>query len=325
MAHRTESRSTVVIGRQYDAELSAESSGAAGQPVDVVYIAGYGHSGSTILNILLNQHAGILGAGELFRLASAWQSNEYCSCGSRLPQCELWSKIVHRWSDLAETDPIRDYGPLQAAAEAKWAGATRDVAMYERLTRSLFAAAREVSGKSLIVDASKVPQRASALSRVDGINLYIVHLVRDARGVAWSMRRRLPQDIAAGLQTEKRGRSVARTALHWMASNIGVERLLSRLEPRRVQRITYERFVTAPGPALESIGDLCGVDLSDLSATVDANTPLRAGHVMAGNRLRMSGATVLRPDFRWQKDLPVFQRRLLELACLPLLHRYGYL
>lgn len=294
-------------------------------PAEVLYIAGYGHSGSTILNILLGQHEKVLGAGELFRLASAWQHNEYCSCGKPLPQCQLWRAIVDRWSTLARTDPIRDYPACQVACETRLPLAKHERSAYAHLTRSLFAAAREVSGKSLIVDASKLPQRARALMRVDGLEVRLVHLVRDARGVAWSLRHRLPKNLAAGLQSEKRGKSVVRTALLWAESNLGAERAVRQLGPARASRITYEDFVTDPTAALAVMGEMCGIDFSALSAGLARGDPLSTNHVMAGNRLRMNGGTALRPDFRWRQQLPWSQRRLIETLCAPLLYRYGYL
>src|SRR3712207_8630396 len=48
-----------------------------------------------------------------------------------------------------------------------------------------------VSGKPVIVDSSKSPARALALGMVPGIDLYVVHLVRDGRGVATSLRKTL--------------------------------------------------------------------------------------------------------------------------------------
>ena len=54
------------------------------KPVRVVYIAGYGRSGTTILDIALGQHSVVMGAGEITALTRhVWQENEYCACGAR--------------------------------------------------------------------------------------------------------------------------------------------------------------------------------------------------------------------------------------------------
>ena len=70
----------------------------------VVYIVGYGRSGSTILDIILGQHADIFSAGELRNLTTrAWQGNEYCSCQSSLQSCPFWSEVMALWfSDIGK-------------------------------------------------------------------------------------------------------------------------------------------------------------------------------------------------------------------------------
>jgi hypothetical protein len=298
------------------------------EPLRVVYVAGYGHSGSTLLNILLGQVPRVMGAGELFRLAgAAWPKGEFCSCGRTLPTCPVWSEVVHLWSQGVGGDAISSYRRLQQACEG-WPApvAGREVwADYARHTTGLFMAIREVTGRSIVIDSSKLPGRARALARVPGIDLRLVHLVRDGRGVAWSMRRRLARDPQAGVQAAKRARSVLRTGLLWMSTNLAVERTARGLGERRAMRLAYEELVADPALALDRLGGTLGTDLSPLAAQLVVGEPLAAGHVMAGNRLRMDGALRLRADLDWQAQLPVGQRRLFEQLCRPVLRRYGYL
>lgn len=293
----------------------------------VVYIAGYGHSGSTLLNIMLGQAPEVVGAGELFRLAgAAWPREELCSCGEALPRCPVWRAIVDHWQAHAGGDAVARYHRLQRACEG-WPMPTRHGGLWQDYvghTLALFAAIGAVTGRSIIVDSSKVPRRARALARIPETDLRLVHLVRDGRGVAWSMRRRMARDPRAGIQAGKRERSVIRTALMWMGTNLAVERTARTLGPARALRITYEDLAGDPAATLARLAPLLAADLSLLSRMVAAGEPLAAGHVMAGNRLRMHGALRLRPDLEWQGRLPVEQRRLVERLCRPLLRRYGY-
>lgn len=294
----------------------------------VIYIAGYGHSGSTLLNILLGQLPEVMGAGELFRLAgAAWPRQEFCSCGRSLPDCEVWRTIVDRWSEHAGDGAVARYHGLQRACE-RWLLPARRSALWQDYvghTLGLLTAIQEVTGRTLIVDSSKVPGRARALARIPGIDLRLVHLVRDGRAVVWSMRRRLERDPRAGVQALKRERSVLRTALMWTGTNLIVEHASQALGGGRAIRITYEELMGDPGATLGRLGPLLEADLAPIAARLAAGEPLAAGHVMAGNRLRMHGTLQLRPDHEWQRQLPADQQRLVERLCRPILHRYGYL
>jgi hypothetical protein len=134
----------------------------------------------------------------------------------------------------------------------------------------------------------------------------------------------MARDPRAGVQAGKHERSVIRTALLWMGTNLVVERTARVLGAERAVRITYEDLAGEPTATLARLGPLLGADLSSLSRMLAEGEPLAAGHVMAGNRLRMHGALQLRPDLEWQGHLPVEQRRLVERLCRPVLRRYGY-
>jgi hypothetical protein len=48
----------------------------------------------------------------------------------------------------------------------------------------------ETSGKSFIVDSSKLPKRLSYLMRLDDLDVYPVHLIREPKGQIHSVRRK---------------------------------------------------------------------------------------------------------------------------------------
>lgn len=298
------------------------------EPVRVLYIAGYGHSGSTLLDIVLGQHREVMGAGELFRLAgAAWREGEPCSCGEALPDCPVWRAIVRGWEARAGSGVIAAYGRLQARCEARLAvlpAGAADLRAYRTLSLALFRSIREVTGRTVVVDSSKLPSRAAALAQTPGIDLRLLHLVRDGRGVAWSMRRRMARDPKAGLQAEKRGRSAVRTGLAWMLTNLAAERVARSLPAHASLRLRYESLLADPAATLAAVGALAGVGMEDVARAIAAGTPVAPGHVMAGNRLRMAGTLRLRADSEWQRLFPAGQRRLIEGLCRPVLRRYGY-
>lgn len=72
-----------------------------GGPMTVIYIAGLGHSGSTLLQQLLAGHPDIVGLGEigqqveklLLEPASA-AGQEPCSCGAAMGECLFWGELI---------------------------------------------------------------------------------------------------------------------------------------------------------------------------------------------------------------------------------------
>ena len=87
----------------------------------IVYIAGYGRSGSTLLERILATHHSIEGLGEtssIFRSLS--QEDAYCSCGDLVLQCPVWGPTLSHfqrqlrghWSAWAKTQKHFEAFPL---------------------------------------------------------------------------------------------------------------------------------------------------------------------------------------------------------------------
>jgi hypothetical protein len=296
---------------------------------------GLGRSGSTVLDSVLGNHPSLVNLGELRYLANAgWMRNEYCACGERVLDCAFWSQVRERWSRLADGAGPAELWRLQSAIErrrgrlglsAEPARPREDFETYGQWTVALFRAIRQTAGRPVLVDSSKIPARALALSRLDGLDVRIVHLVRDGRGVAWSLRKPLPADPEKGVARAIPGRPVLRTALGWCAVNHLAERVARSLGPQRVLRVRYEDFVTDPLRSLGEIGELLGLDLRPLAQRAAQGEALAIGHTVAGNRLRMAGSLRLRLDETWKEGLSRRDERLFRLVAGRFLRRYGYI
>ena len=61
----------------------------------VVYIAGYGRSGSTVLERMLDLHDSIVASGELCNLFAVLAGgNRRCACGAQLESCVFWGRVI---------------------------------------------------------------------------------------------------------------------------------------------------------------------------------------------------------------------------------------
>jgi hypothetical protein len=65
---------------------------AVAGPATLVFIASAGHSGSTLLDLLLGNHSGISSAGEMNRL-TLHAADRVCACGATVIGCSFWNSV----------------------------------------------------------------------------------------------------------------------------------------------------------------------------------------------------------------------------------------
>jgi len=297
--------------------------------VKVLYIAGWGRSGTTIVDNVFNSYKRVFSTGELFYL---WQrgmlNRRKCGCGQLFQRCLLWLEILdvafgdrmpdpdhvvdlQRQAIRVRHTPALAGGPLSPAAEE-----------YLGIYTRLYHAIADVTGADLIVDSSKVPSGAAVLTRMPGIEPYLLHMIRDPRAVAHSWTLALPPpETRGGALIQQRAVS---STVHWVIRNALTERL-SRVFPARHARLRYEDFVARPRAVIEEVLALTGTDPVDGPFVDDTTVRLEPNHTIAGNPSRFrTGAIALRLDERWRADQHLAPRLTSTALALPLLHHYGY-
>jgi hypothetical protein len=179
----------------------------------------------------------------------------------------------------------------------------------------------EVTGADVIVDSSKRPSNAACLRLMPGVDPYLLHVVRDPRGVAYSRLRRKKNPDGAG---EMPVISSRYSALDWVATNVAAEDV-THAEPHRSMLLRYEDFVSEPKETIRRIAARIGKDLSPNPFVDEHTVDLGSNHTVSGNPDRFDrGLISLRPDVAWMDRLSAFDRRLTTSLTLPLLLRYGY-
>ncbi|NMC21299.1 MAG: sulfotransferase [Thermogutta sp.] len=313
----------------------------------VVFILGTGRSGSTVLDLLLGAHPDIQGVGELCNVVrGGWIGGQYCSCGRRTPECDFWQAVREQWRQESGGADPRHYEYLLQAFEQRRLSALRlawtrrpdhltlparsgaEFRDYAEQTAALFRAIAAVSGRSIIVDSSKNPVRALALLRMDRdlgrIDLRLIHLVRDVRGFAWSNRKSFRKDEAKGVQADTSGRAIWRSALAWVFVNLASDYVRRGHDRRRTLLLKYEDLTSRPENALQALAGVVGVTADPWLEMLHAATPLRPGHVVAGNRVRMEREIRLRPDLEWQSRLSPADKRVCWMLAGWKAALYGY-
>lgn len=303
-------------------------------PLRVVYIAGVGRSGSTVLDSVLGNHPLIQSVGELSRLSTdAWIQNFYCSCGKRSDECPFWSAVRESWCSVNGGLTVQEYNAIQGEVENfhQWPSMLRQswkdsraFRVYAEQTLLLLRAIQSVSGCSVIVDSSKAVERALALSLIPDVDLRIIQLVRDPRGVVWSHKKAFAKDVEHGLPRDIRPQPAWRAALYWCRINMHADWLRRRLGPEKALFLRYEDFMLDTPSALKTIGSFVGIDLENVQHTINDGGKLYFDHTIAGNRVRMKGELKLKYDQEWRQKLSIRDQRVTELLTGWLMARYGY-
>jgi len=301
----------------------------------VLFIAGWGRSGSTLLDRMLGQVPGVFSAGEL---RDIWQrgvlQDRLCGCGAPFRECDVWRKVGEvafgGWDelDVAQAQALR--AKLDRPWATPWLVGSRvspisddEVARYVALLARLYAAIVEVTGARVIVDSSKIATFAMLVRQVPDVELRTVHLVRDPRGVVHSWRKQVIREDGGGRDAMVRYGVVGASA-RYLAYN-GLAHGLRLAGPYRFLR--YEDLLAAPRDTVARILGFAGIATpgDTLGFLRDNEVALEPNHTVDGNPMRLEhGPVQLRRDEAWRTGLPAADRRVVEVLTAPLARAYGY-
>jgi hypothetical protein len=257
----------------------------------VIYIAGTSHSGSTLLDLMLNAHPAIFSAGEVLKLNRQLginhprkQTSVPCSCGApSLWQCPVWSRVDARTREtagksLADLDML-DFGETDAAMA----------------NAIVFKAIADVTEKNFVVDSSKLPKRLAYLMRLAELDVYPVHIVRDPKGQINSV-------------TRKHGGFLK----HIFRYELIHEQIRRTLKSVPHSVVHYEDLVRDPAGTLASILQPLGLDFDPRQlALAEAEK-----HEVAGNHVRFDAKSELVLDEGWKESLSPLRQRTIDLGTL---------
>ena len=174
---------------------------------------------------------------------------------------------------------------------------------YRRVTEKLFRAIADTAGATYVVDTSHFPLRARELQALDGVDLYLLFLVRDPETVVASYVREISRHEVA----ERRLRILATNANLWLTHLLSLAVFL-RQPPQRRMFLRYEDFVAHPQEVLEQI-----LRQVDSPAAIPDLTSLRTGVPLVGNKLIRREVVAL----TGASGVPVRRSRLTRLLQLP--------
>lgn len=260
----------------------------SGTTPQIIYIAGFERSGSTILDIMIGNMENHCSVGELsFYPVNGIVDNEFCSCGSRVLDCSFWKRVTLRWNAERKLS-IEHYNRIHwnnfrnkrfFHLMKNLSFPDKDFNTFIADTRILYEIIWEENGGQVIVDSSKSPYRLLLLKKA-GFAPRVIHVLRKISGVLYSSQKVLKRDPTKGIEKDLGNRSPMNVVITWFVNKIWVERFSAGLN-RTV--IRYENFIQLPESELGKIEPLSDAYRSLLAQ----NGPFKALHLVAGGRIRM--------------------------------------
>ncbi len=316
--------------------MNGRSDETAARP-RVLFIGGIGRSGTTVLERSLGTDPRVVSLGEVTHL---WQRSlldgELCGCGLAFRECEFWRRVGDQgfggWDrvDAARLVDLKDrldrsrHTPRYAtgAGAAKWRD---DLQEYADHYRRVYSAALEVSGAQVAIDSSKQASLPHILLG-QGIDLSVLHCVRDSRAVAYSWMQKVtrPEGRAGEERQYMKQYSPATIAGKWNLHNAVVDALA--LRGHRPLRLRYEDWVDDPVGSVARVLAFAGLAVEGDSGRIGATwVDLAPAHTCSGNPMRFTvGRVDIRRDQRWEQGLSRRDRTLVTALTWPFLLRYGY-
>jgi hypothetical protein len=321
----------------------------------LAYILAASHSGSTLLSMLLGSHPRIATVGELKLSPRAMGeiSRYRCSCGKFIRQCSFWQKVkagmASRGFVFDIADARTDYravdsryaqrllGPLH---RGKFLESFRDVALglspawrkwlpeIQGRSVALASTVSEITKAEVLVDSSKIGLQLKYLLRNSALDVKVIRLIRDGRGVALTYID--PAEFAdaqnpsmrgggMGGGREKERLSMTQAAYQWRRCNEEAENALRGLGPSQWIEVRYEELCRDTEKILNQLFEFLGLDPDKR-----AHEFRMVEHHVVGNGVRLDRTFRVSLDERWRsvltdQELEIFDREAGEMN-----RRYGY-
>jgi len=260
---------------QSSAPVAGVQSGSSGV-ARIVFIAGSSFSGSTLISLMLGSQPNIVFAGELKDYRRRMQSEvrglgAFCSCGKSRQACPLWSAVQERYGSEADLNPAPGFSWRNVALAIKLLagiGLRRQVVTaHGSLVKAVY---EEVHSQhpdvEYVVDSSKSISSLDAISRMPGVEVSVIHLIRNGTAVAGSYK--------------KRGSAGLYGMATWSIGNVFM-RLYVRRRKLRSIRVDYRSLCIGDESTYRAINAFLGTRLNLGNAVDDIKRT--QFHIVSGN------------------------------------------
>jgi hypothetical protein len=188
----------------------------------------------------------------------------------------------------------------------------------------------ELARAEVVVDSSKLGLRLKYLLRMPPLDVKVIRLIRDGRGVALTYvnpgefadaRQEHRREGGSGMRatTEHLLKDMHGAALEWRRSNEEADAIVAGLPGSQWLEVRYEQLCANPAATLRRICEFVGIDPGAI--VLDFRS---VEHHVVGNGMRHDQTSEVRLDERWRTALTGEQLRVFESIAGDTNRRYGY-
>lgn len=284
----------------------------------IVFVAGISFSGSTLIGLLLGSRPNAIFGGELKDYKRRMQSEvrgsgHFCSCGGSRETCPFWSEVQSLYGLDTELSPAPGFSWQNLLMGLKLligAGLREKRATpHGRLLKAIHEVARrQYPDVRYVVDTSKSISNLDAIARMPGIELSVIHLVRNGTSVAGSYK--------------KRGGRALYGMATWSIGNLFIQLYIRRLKLRAI-RVDYRSLCVGDPATYRAINEFLGTDL-DVTQAAERISGTRF-HIVSGNgKVRRSASNF--QGVRYSEspfEASSLERWIADAVIEPLNRRFG--
>jgi hypothetical protein len=255
----------------------------------------------------------------------------FCSCGETLEACPLFRSIATEFQQNGLPFDPRNFGTAYRLAKSDRlnrfltgqlpilpstaAERCRDwlVSLMPRMREHIdqcnqanlifIRSALSFSGAEVFVDATKNPYRLRFLRTLSGLELKVLHLIRDFHGVVLSF-------------MENRSLGAVEATKMWIREQSNILRITSEFAP--VLKIHYEDLCEEVGNSLAEIHKFIGLHPKPFPGNFQSGE-----HHILGNKMRLESSGRIAKSARWKTALSQSQLGQINLVATGFVKRFA--
>lgn len=337
---------------------------AAGEPRPTyIYIAGRGHSGSTLLTLLLARHPRVVAVGELALMPLQIARGENtkwvgeCSCGERPLNCPMWGEVLSRieakegisfaddpfswrFSDVGMEEEYRGSAPVRSpfvwARNRFW----RAIRYAQYKAPGLLRPITDIY-KPQVRWGSNRSKLAIEIARVNGVDA-IVDASKDPLDMLDLYENatipvkiiHLTRDARGNIFSmikhlkpdDSREGPVTRASNDWVKVNRRIWQLARQVPDADLLHVRYEEICRDPEGTTQRLFRFLGLAPHEVvgpRAVSDSGSD--QGHTIGGNKIRFTNEQLrIQEDFRWRENLTEADLSIVRRICTPLSDALGH-
>lgn len=301
---------------------------------NLLYIVSSGHSGSTLIDLVLGNYPGLVSVGEFHRLSLYARNSVDCTCGVPVGQCSFWRSVADSAGVLfgKDSNPLSTVCTHEVMLRKDQLGIARNALQLGFLLSGIappnwaakfigrkhsiaianswiwLQAVARVTSCHTVVESTKDVRRMKQYFLSDPEHVRVLYLIRDGRAVAASAMRRT-------------GCSMEFAAKRWKKDQHKIALGLRGIPKTSICQMRYEDFCADPTTEMARVFAFLGYDDPPAYAVLKKTDR----HNIGGNPMRFErSVSKIKADTQWREQLDFSTLSQFERISGKLNKRLGY-